>query len=51
MSKPTVTHTKAPLLVDATLLVTDLRELIRSARQRVATVANAEQTLHDGSSR
>ncbi|MFA7062228.1 MAG: PDDEXK nuclease domain-containing protein [Pedobacter sp.] len=45
MSKPTVTHTKAPLLVDATLLVTDLRELIRSARQRVATVANAEQTL------
>ncbi|MFZ3208906.1 MAG: PDDEXK nuclease domain-containing protein [Geobacteraceae bacterium] len=45
MSKPTVTPTKAPLHIDAAVLVTDLRELIRSARQRVATVANAEQTL------
>ena len=34
-----------PTVVDAANLVTDLRALIQSARQRVATVANATQAL------
>ena len=34
-----------PVKVDEAALVADLRDLIQSARQRVATVANAAQTL------
>lgn len=45
MSKATVTNPQASIAVDATGILTDLRELIHSARHRVATVANAEQTL------
>lgn len=37
--------TSQPATVDAPSLLSELRELIHSARQRVATVANAEQTL------
>jgi predicted nuclease of restriction endonuclease-like (RecB) superfamily len=44
--KLTTTHPPdAPAAVDPTGLLAELRELINSARQRVATVANAEQTL------
>lgn len=35
----------APAMVDEAALLTDLRELIQSARQRIATVANATTTL------
>jgi len=45
MTKPTVHQPKNPAAVDAAGLLAELRELIHSARQRVATVANAEQTL------
>lgn len=41
MSKPPISQVAG----DATAILTDLRELIHSARQRVATVVNAEQTL------
>lgn len=34
-----------PIIVDEASLLADLRALIQSARQRVATVANATQTL------
>ncbi len=45
MSKPTVTRPRGAVAVDAAGILADLRELIHSARRRVATVANAEQTL------
>jgi DUF1016 N-terminal domain len=45
MSKPTVTRQQGPVAVDAAGILADLRELIHSARRRVASVANAEQTL------
>ncbi len=45
MSKAAVTRPQRAVAVDAADILADLRELIHSARQRVATVANAEQTL------
>jgi|WetSurMetagenome_2_1015567.scaffolds.fasta_scaffold605968_1 hypothetical protein len=45
MSKPTVTSPRGAVAVDAAGILADLRELIHSARHRVATVANAEQPL------
>ena len=45
ISKPIVTRPQAPVAVDTAGILADLRELIQSARHRVATVANAEQTL------
>ena len=36
---------QAPALIDEAALLTDLRELIRSARQRIASVTNATATL------
>lgn len=45
MNKPTVTRPQGDATVDASGILADLRELINSARRRVATVANAEQTL------
>jgi predicted nuclease of restriction endonuclease-like (RecB) superfamily len=45
MTKPTIHRPQTAAVVDATGLLAELRELIHSARQRVATVANAEQTL------
>lgn len=45
MSKATVSHPQVAIAVDTTGILADLRELIHSARHRVATVANAEQTL------
>ena len=36
---------KAPVLIDEASLLSDLRALIRSARQRIATVANSTYTL------
>ena len=36
---------ESPALVDAAGLLSDLRSLIQSARQRIATVANSTQTL------
>jgi hypothetical protein len=45
MSKPTVNRPRGAVAVDAAGILADLRELIHSARHRVATVANAEQTL------
>jgi len=45
MSKPIVSHTQGVVAVDSAGILADLRELIHSARRRVATVANAEQTL------
>lgn len=45
MNKPTVTRSQVTVAVDAASILADLRVLIHSARQRVATVANAEQTL------
>lgn len=44
MSKP-VSRPQGAVAVDATGILADLRELIHSARQRIATVANVEQTL------
>lgn len=38
-------ETKAPAVVDAVGLLTDLRRLIESARQRIAAVAYSTQTL------
>ncbi|GAM09123.1 putative protein [Geobacter sp. OR-1] len=43
--KVAVIGTESSAVVDATGLLVELRELIHSARQRVATAANAEQTL------
>lgn len=40
-----VAGTKVPAVVDEAALLTDLRELIQSARQRIATVANSTTTL------
>jgi hypothetical protein len=40
-----VSVAKAPALVDETTLLSDLRTLIQSARQRIATVANSTYTL------
>ncbi len=37
--------TKAAVVVDEVALLTDLRELVQSARQRIATVANSTTTL------
>ena len=37
--------TQAPAIVDEAALLTDLRELIQSARQRIATVANSTTTM------
>ena len=37
--------TAVPAIVDEAALLTDLRQLIQSARQRIATVANATTTL------
>ena len=45
MTKPTIHRPQTPAVVDAIGLLAELRELIHSARQRVATAANAEQTL------
>lgn len=45
MCKPIVTHQQVTVTVDAAGILADLRELIHSARHRIATVANAEQTL------
>ncbi|NVN91197.1 MAG: DUF1016 domain-containing protein [Desulfuromonadales bacterium] len=45
MNKPTVTHSHGTVAIDAASILADLRELIHSARHRVASVANAEQTL------
>ena len=45
MSKAAVTRPQVAVAVDAADILADLRELIHSARHRVATVANAEQTL------
>lgn len=45
MSKLTVTRQQGAVTVDASGILADLRELIHSARRRVATVANAEQTM------
>jgi hypothetical protein len=45
MNKPTVTHSQGSFTLDAAGILAALRELIHSARQRVATVTNAEQTL------
>jgi predicted nuclease of restriction endonuclease-like (RecB) superfamily len=44
MRKPPA-RTQGKIIVEAADLLSELRELIHSARQRVATVANAEQTL------
>jgi hypothetical protein len=38
-------ETKMPAVVDAAGLLSDLRSLIQSARQRIATVAYSTQTL------
>ncbi len=38
-------RTDAPVIVDESVLLSDLRGLIQSARQRVATVANSTTTL------
>ena len=38
-------RTEAPAIVDESVLLSDLRSLIQSARQRVATVANSTTTL------
>ena len=46
MAKNTLAKRKLkPVRVDEAALIADLRDLIQSARQRVATVANAAQTL------
>ena len=45
MGKPIVSSSQATVAVDAAGILADLRELIHSARQRVATFANAEQTM------
>ena len=45
MTKPTIHRPQTAAVVDATGLLAELRELIHSARQRVATVANAEQIV------
>lgn len=45
MNKPTVARPRGTVGVDAAGILADLRELIQSARRRVATVVNAEQTL------
>lgn len=45
MNKPSITRPKEIATVDAAGILAELRELINSARHRVATVANAEQTL------
>ena len=39
------TGADVPAIVDEAALLTDLRELIQSARQRIATVANSTYTL------
>ena len=38
-------ETGVPAIVDETALLTDLRELVQSARQRIATVANSTTTM------
>lgn len=46
MNKDLISKNSHPVqLIDETRLLEDLRELIYSARQRVATTANSEQTL------
>ena len=40
-----VSVAKAPALIDEATLLSDLRTLIQSARQRIATVANSTYTL------
>ena len=44
-SKKLVPATRAPAPVDQVTLIADLRTLIQSARQRIATVANSTTTL------
>ena len=43
--KPGAVQTPMPAVVDEASLLSDLRGLIQSARQRIATVANATYTL------
>ena len=43
--KIAVIRTESPAVTDPASLLAELRELIHSARQRVATVANAEQIV------
>ncbi|MDO8447136.1 MAG: PDDEXK nuclease domain-containing protein [Deltaproteobacteria bacterium] len=45
MTKPTPIRPQGAVATDAAAILSDLRELISSARRRVATVANSEQTL------
>jgi hypothetical protein len=45
MSKATVNRPQDAVAIDAAGILSDLRDLLHSARRRVATVANAEQTL------
>ncbi|MFZ4440037.1 MAG: DUF1016 N-terminal domain-containing protein [Syntrophales bacterium] len=45
MRRTQTTLQEPPTVVDEAILLTDLRALIQSAQQRVATVANATQTL------
>ena len=45
MRRTQTTLQEPPTVVDEAILLADLRALIQSARQRVATVANATQTL------
>lgn len=45
MTKATIISQQRAVTGDATGILADLREMIHSARHRVATVANAEQTL------
>ena len=46
--KTTVHRSHGAIAIDAAVLVTDLRELIRSARQRVATVAKPSRPFSTG---
>ena len=45
MSKATVNRPQGSVAVEAADILADLREMFHAARRRVATVANAEQTL------
>ena len=45
MKKKTTPSTQMPVIVDEASLLSDLRSLIQTARQRIATVANSTATL------
>jgi len=45
MKKKTTPSTQMPVIVDETSLLSDLRSLIQTARQRIATAANSTATL------